>query len=367
MFGMKLYKLDSNQNIRVWFLEYDEEKYRTHSGVLDGKIVISGWKYPEEKNVGKSNGTSVEKQVLAEVESIYVNQEYQGGYHRTIEGTKDGMKFFKPMLAQKLQDVPITYPVYSSPKLDGIRAIITSNSITSRQGKPILSVPHLLENLSGFFEEFPDVILDGEIYSHRLSDNFEKLISLARKTKPTSQDLLDSKECLEFHCYDVCLPNQYETRYEFLTNNLKDKYESVVAVSAELVNNVLELETKLAEYLEDGYEGQMIRTLLGGYENKRSKTLLKNKEFEDAEFEIVEVLEGVGNWKNYAKAVVIRLEDGTTQQSGMKGTFELAKELLETKDSLIGTQVTVRFQNRTSDNKLRFPVVQTFWKGKRNL
>jgi DNA ligase-1 len=205
------------------------------------------------------------------------------------------------------------------------------------------------------------------LYNHTFKHDFEKIISLARKSKPTADDLEESSRLLEFHCYDIPMAKDYTERFKFLTEHVADKYSMVVLVDATIINDKEQMDKFLGTYLESGYEGQMIRIPKGPYENKRSKTLLKNKEFEDAEFEIVEVLEGLGNWKNYGKSVVIKLENGDTQQSGMKGNFVFAREILEQKDALVGTTVTVRFQNRTGDGKLRFPVVQTFWKGKRDV
>ena len=40
-------------------------------------------------------------------------------------------------------------------------------------------------------------------------------------------------------------------------------------------------------FLADGYEGSILRLDLGPYENKRSKQLLKKKDFIDEEFKIV--------------------------------------------------------------------------------
>ena len=43
---------------------------------------------------------------------------------------------------------------------------------------------HILDELQPFFNKYPDVVLDGELYNHDLKDNFEKIISLVRKQKP---------------------------------------------------------------------------------------------------------------------------------------------------------------------------------------
>jgi DNA ligase 1 len=53
------------------------------------------------------------------------------------------------------------------------------------------------------FRNILDVILDGELYNHDLKNDFEKIISLVRKTKPTEEDRLESTQMVQFHCYDI--------------------------------------------------------------------------------------------------------------------------------------------------------------------
>jgi DNA ligase-1 len=366
-----LYKIDSTGRVRTWWIESNDEAYRTHSGLETGKIVVSGWQYPTEKNVGKVNATSVTEQVLSEVKSKYEHQTYQGKYADTIEEARKGAKFVECMLAAAYDAKKNkAFPYWSQPKLDGVRCITSEAGLQSRNGKPLLSSPHIRAALQPLFDEFPDAVVDGELYNHELKDDFEKLISLARKTKPTSEDIYESAKMIEYHVYDVIIPGEdltYAERFKFIQVNIAGRFPMVVAVPAVLVHSADEIDTKLGEYLESGYEGQMLRDRNAPYEHKRSKSLLKHKTFEDDEFEIVEVVEGLGNWQGYAKSVTIRLPDGEVQQSGMRGSQEFAKRLLEERDSLVGTQVTVRYQNKTSDGKLRFPVAVAFWKGKRDV
>jgi len=367
----KLYKIDTKGKTRVWWMEYDEEKYRTHSGILDGAIVTSGWQYPEEKNIGKVNATTVAQQVIAEVASKYETQTYQGKYHPAVNEASKGAKFIECMLAEKFDPKKTKdYPYFSQPKLDGVRCLVSEDMMQTRNGKEFKSSPHIRSELDAFFEKFPDYILDGELYNHDLKDDFEKIISLARKTKPTDEDIIESRNMVQFHVYDVITPQpmSYTERKQFIDNHVLGLYESVRVVHTTIVSNLEEAEKKLGEYLEAGYEGQMLRKDDNTqYEHRRSKSLLKHKNFEDAEFEIVEIIEGKGNWSGYAKAIEIRLPDGTTQQSGMRGNQARAKKILEEKDQYVGTEVTIRYQNKTSDGKLRFPVAVAFWKGKRDV
>jgi DNA ligase-1 len=141
----------------------------------------------------------------------------------------------------------------------------------------------------------------------------------------------------------------------------------VKVVSTGMAKDYNALLDLLGIYLEQGYEGQMLRVSDSLYEGKRSKNLIKHKEFEDDEFEIVSIEEGKGNWAGAAKRVEIRLKDGTTQFSGVRGSFDMLKDLLYNANDYIGTDVTVRYQNKTEDGKLRFPVIVAFWKGKRDI
>ena len=115
----------------------------------------------------------------------------------------------KPMLAYPVSDKPINYnePVFMQPKLDGVRCLIQleNNVVTaySRTGKKWKNIAHIIMDLIPFFDKYPNVILDGELYNHDLRDNFEKIISLVRKTKPTDEDRLDAAELTQFHCYDI--------------------------------------------------------------------------------------------------------------------------------------------------------------------
>lgn len=366
----KLYKIDRKGSTRVWWIEYNEEAYRTCSGLLGGKIVESGWIYPREKNVGRANATSVAEQVVAEVASKYEARMYQGKYHPSIEEASTGAKFVECMLAEKFNPKKsINYPYYSQPKLDGVRCLVAEDAMQTRNGKVFVSSPHVREALNDFFDKFPDYVLDGELYNHELKNDFEKIISLARKTKPKPEDLVESAAMVEYHVYDVITPDPmtYEERMNFLNEHVLGWFDMIQVVPSCVVNNIEEAEEKLGEYLETGYEGQMLRKSETPYEHRRSASLLKHKMFEDGEYEIVDVVEGQGNWAGYAKSIMICLPDGSTQRSGMRGNFKNGKEILENKDDYIGTQVTVRYQNKTSDGKLRFPVVVTFWKGERDV
>ncbi len=97
---------------------------------------------------------------------------------------------------------------------------------------------------------------------------------------------------------------------------------------------------------------------------KRSKNLLKRKEFMDDEFQLVRIEEGNGNWQGYAKRAVIRLPDGRECGAGIKGNQDFTRQLLA--DASRYTHAMVRYFTLTPDGVPRFPVVVDWHEGARS-
>lgn len=370
----KLYKLDRNGNIRVWWMETNETEtgYRSVSGVLDGKKVESGWIYPDEKNQTKSNATTVTQQVLKEIASNYEYQLNQGKYHESIDTIEDGSNYIECMLANKYDPKKHrNFPYIGQPKFDGARALgVDFVTLQTRKGKRHVSCPHILKDIEDFQEKFPDYILDGELYNHDLKDDFEKLMSMIRKSKKiTEEDLEETKNNVFFYVYDVITPIPMTNleRIKFLEENVYSKYNTFRSVEYKILHNEEDVEKFLADNLENGYEGSMLRNPNGLYQSNRSENLLKHKTFMDMECEVVEINEGEGSWQNRAKTVVIKLPDGTVQESGVKGTYAFTEKIYNDREFLIGTDVTVKYQRLTADGKLKFPVITYWWKERREI
>ena len=85
----------------------------------------------------------------------------------------------QPMLAYKVGKKEINYSsntVFLQPKLDGVRCVITKDGCYTRTGNQWLNVAHIEAALAPFFKEFPDKVLDGELYNHGLKNDFEKIM-----------------------------------------------------------------------------------------------------------------------------------------------------------------------------------------------
>lgn len=347
-----LYKKSKKDVLQQWQIFISNNSYWTEAGQVGGVITKS---LPTEvfgKNLHKANATSDKEQTLKEVLAIITKQK-EKGYNEEV---KDAGKvdYFKPMLAKEYNKYKdkLVFPVYSQPKLDGVRCLATKDGLFSRSGKAIVACPHIFDSVKHLFKQNPSLVLDGELYQHSLSQNFDKLISLIRKTKPDADELIESKNHIEYWVYDCPSKDLFSSRLKFI-ENLKNKH--VVIVESKLCNNPQDIDRIYEEYLEQDFEGQMIRKN-ASYENCRSEVLLKRKEFSEAEFKIIDVLEGVGNWKDVAGTVVLLNSGGQQFRATPKMTYELKKELLVNKKAVIGELGTVRFQNYTPDLMVpRFP------------
>lgn len=351
-----LYARTNTGAVQSWTIEIEKNKYRTHYGQVDGAIQTTEWTICEGKNTGKKNETSADEQALKEAKATWKKKK-ESGYFESVEDI-DNTTFTEPMLAKNYDDYKddLKYPVYSQPKLDGIRCVVKKGGMWSRNGKPIVSAPHVLTALKSFFDKFPDAILDGELYADKFANDFNAICSLVKKTKPTPQDLEDSAKNIQYWVYDWIVPKTFSDRNADITSYVTNN-NVVRRVPTHLVDTITHLNELYEKYINEGYEGQMVRTD-GPYENKRSKHLLKRKEFQDSEFKILDIVEGVGNKSGMAGHMVFKNHKGIEFHSNIKGDREYLKELLKNKNKYIDKQATVKYFNLTPGDEVpRFPYV----------
>ena len=356
-----LYKQDTNGRLRCWSVEVDDSapQHRTLSGIVDMKMNTTKWKVAKEKNSGKKNYRSATDQAKFEAENLITKQKGDN-WVEDIKLVQNVDTIFEPMLAQDYHDRKKELEnkkLYSQPKLDGIRCNIDGNGMLSRKKKPFLSIEHLtyLKELA----KKHDCVFDGELYNHKMKDDFNGIISLVRKLKPTMEDLKDSEKKIKFYAYDIFFINEkhltFFQRFKKLKEILKNqKYIEIVdTVSCDLDS----IDKIYDEYLTQGYEGQIVR-LDEQYEMKRSKNLLKRKDFMDDEYEIIDIVEGEGNRSGMAGYAVIKNKDGYSDfRSNIKGDFLFLKEMLIAKEIYKGKYATIRFFGLTPEKKPRFPYI----------
>ena len=269
----------------------------------------------------------------------------------------------KPMLAHKYDPGRATYPAYIQPKLDGVRCTISTKGAFSRTHKEFKNVDHIKESLKGFFENYPNAVLDGELYNHNLRDDFEKIISLVRKTKPTEEHRKEAKQKIQFHCYDIVSYNGkpiewvYNFRKDFIKSEL-DKDKHIKLVQTFKVDSHEEAKEKHESLLKMGYEGSIYRNEVGMYRQTRSYGLMKFKDFSDAEATIVGY--EIGQGKRVGTIGKFLMQDDDGNQFGCppgKGyDYSQMATMLNNVHLYMGQRATFTYFERTKAGSYRHPL-----------
>lgn len=373
----KLYKKTSTGAIQEWKVQViiidGDVNIVTQYGQVGGKIQTSFEKVLEGKNIGKANETTPITQGIAQAESDWKKQ-LKKGYVESIEDAQAGKidaiieGGIFPILAHKFSEHghKIKYPALVQPKLDGHRCTSQYEkgdvTLWSRTRKPILGVPHIAETLAnyGFADRF-----DGELYNHDYHDNFEELSSFITQDEPK-----EGYEVVQYHVYDLALPNLTNYDRYLLLEAMRPVFENtpIHIVETRIVNSKEELMQAYEDFMEQGYEGAIVRNFDGKYVNKRSYDLQKVKVFDDDEFRIVDIKVGTkGSMAGKAVFVCERTREdqllpaGVTFDVKLKGKMDDLKLYADDPTKVIGKIVTVQYQGYTRKNKKpRFPVALRF-------
>lgn len=260
------------------------------------------------------------------------------------------MTAVKPLLAIDLEKVgELRYPVYVSPKIDGVRALIVNGVVQSRSGKPIpnLYVQKLFgrPELEGF---------DGELVvgPPNAPDVMQKTMSGVMS--------IEGEPDVTYFVFDkwqhaqtgiggavVLAAPGWLTRFEELQHEIYT-LNDLRALRVRIVNHlVCNTETELlaeeASYLAAGYEGLMARqpdaVYKHGRSGKRDQTLVKVKRFVDAEAEVVGVEELMHN-DNEAFTDELGRTKRSTHQENKRGADMLGAFVCKTPEGVefrIGT------------------------------
>jgi len=268
----------------------------------------------------------------------------------------------KPMLAYPVSSKPIDYtqPVFMQPKLDGVRCLIQyDNSVVtaySRTGKEWKNIDHILQSLEPFFQDNPDVILDGELYNHALKDDFEKIISCVRKTKPTPIDRAESRKLVQFHCYDIVDEEMpFADRIQWLNKEFARFPYGVRTVNTTLIKYEFDANSFHESCLERGYEGSILR-LNDVYQCKRSHSLRKFKDFHDAEATITDWVEGKGKRKGTIGKFMAIDTDGNEFGMPVMDNFKKLQTMFKEMQLWVGKEATFTYFERTKAGSYRHPL-----------
>lgn len=365
---------------------YQTESWRTLKDGSDSKHRVSDPTFTEAKNVGRSNETTPLEQAISEIDAK-AEKKKDKRYWPVGEAKPDFLAMpMKGKVYGILKDGKfvakrgpgkVDFPAAAQPKLDGMRMMFDGEKGWTRKLKVLDAeiITHMID--PGYFKrviEYDNVILDGELILPTQHYTFQETISAAKAAKESSTQL-------QFWMFDAYFPDEPHLPYEERSKRLKDIHHSLGGrywmdnlnydangddrfslyafklVETRTVSSHEEVMQAHAEFVGEGHEGTMIRTLSSTYKDSttRSSDLLKLKGFFDDEFTITGFRDGDGK---HAGAVVFICEtdDGQEFEVTPKGDYNRRRKMYENGSTYIGKPLTVRYQGLTDDGKPRFPV-----------
>lgn len=287
-------------------------------------------------------------------------------------------KIQKPLLAGNFDPKKARFPYIATPKIDGIRFLMVNGMAVSRTFKPIRN-KHIQTLLSQYL---PDGI-DGELTS---GDTFQSSTSavMTIENEPNFKcwifDYVDPES-------DTIAPwmDRIGVAFEKILKILPP-FDYKVLDGGYVINNLQDLEQYETYYLNQGYEGVMLRDPMGTYKFGRStindNILLKVKRFEDDEAELIEIQEKMSNQNeiqydafgnikrssaldgmigaNTAGTLVVRNKQGQVFGIGSGLDDKMREELWNNKEKYIGKLVKYKYFPQGIKDLPRHPVLLGF-------
>lgn len=273
------------------------------------------------------------------------------------------MTAFKPLLAETCEDISkLRYPVYSSPKLDGIRCVKLGGKALSRKLKPIPN-----DFVRAWVEaNLPDGV-DGELMLRDVMPGTpnhdveveEGTVSMSAFSRVSSAIMSKTGEPdFVFQAFDWFVPSLAETEFAERYIDLDLWRESCGRTAAfevlkrfEVVPHMLHsdeasLRQQVALHQAMGYEGTMVRDPNGRYKFGRSTLkegiLLKIKAFADEEAQVIGVVEQMHNGNEATRDALGNVKRSSAK-AGKVGNGKLGALVCVTADGVefeIGTGFT---------------------------
>jgi DNA ligase-1 len=227
---------------------------------------------------------------------------------------------------------------WMSEKLDGVRAYWDGKRFISRLGNEFHAPDWFIAGL-------PASPLDGELWVERKA--FQKTVSIVRR-----QDKSDHWKQIRYVVFDApAMADPFEERLKFLADCLATiKSEFALPHEQQRCKNLEHLRAELERIEALGGEGLMLRQPGSKYEAGRSTSLLKVKNFHDAEGVVIDHVAGKGRHKGRLGALVVQMPDGTEFSVGT-GFSDKQRET----PPPIGSTITYRFQELSTGGVPRFP------------
>ena len=352
-----LYTQTKKGKINQWTTWAEGDTVFTEYGEVDGKLQTASY-IAEPKNVGRANETTAQEQAEKESKALWDNK-ITRKYSATKKEAKKPLEL--PMLAHTYEGRykdNFEFPANLQYKLDGVRCIAHYDGkdvkLTSRQGRDWV-VPHISKELTDILSKQKDPIkLDGEIYVHDLT--FQEITSLVKRADPSGKKYSESSLRLEYHIYDMPLLGTFsedfwKERRVSMSKIVKpsDVIKIVPTLNVNSHDDVINFHDAA---VASGYEGVMLRSLNGTYLcGHRSRDLLKYKVFDDGEFVITDVIEGIGKMAGCGIFICQNDMSDHVFECTMKATMLDRAKHFKNRKKYLGKKLTVKYFKRT-DSKI---------------
>lgn len=343
-----LYIKDNKGAIRQWSIGVEDYTIVIQHGQLGGSLQTA----TEEVDEGKA-GRSLEEQIMSRVSSR-INKQKDKGYKETISSAKKETTNIiglpKPMLAipfNKVKNIDFS-SAYVQHKYDGNRCLIAKINgekiAYTRNGKRYKVLSHILDSM----DMLDNTIIDGELYCH--GENLQTIVSWCKRDTPH-----ENTHKLRYHCYDIISPKPFSERMDMLLDIDYGENSHFVCTKKVLsVNGIMDF---FEQSRKHKYEGSIIRWGNFGYETgKRSKSLVKIKEWQDDIFTVV----GINPSSDYWGVLTCVLPNNNHFSVTAPGTIEDKREVLVNRQNYLGKKIRVEYAYLTKEGK-PFQPVATNW------
>ena len=252
-------------------------------------------------------------------------------------------------------------PYITQPKLDGVRCRALRHTtheghltwlLVSSTEDLIISCPHIIEALESL-EVPPDILqLDGELYRHGWT--FEEIYSVTSRTT----NMHPNYQEIEFHIFDTI--EEIIPQAKRLINLSKLKLnDSLIRVQHKVAFSLSDIMAHYQQYLDEGYEGIIVRHFEAPYLRRRSIYVMKFKPKKSDSYIITgykEEIDKYGNPKGRLGALVCE-SDGQQFSVGSGLDDYNRTALWEQRHSLAGKYAHVEYQHITPGRGVpRFPI-----------
>ena len=255
---------------------------------------------------------------------------------------------FKLMLAKKVNWNRVKYPCWADIKLDGVRCVVTGDSILTRSGRPIIGCDHILEAVNNHMVMCPNTAIDGELmvkdmYFDQASGNIRAL-----SESPNAV----------FYMFDIAyLDGRPQTSFEHrleLIKELSHQEDYLKLCPRKLVKDSNEAIAYYSKSVQEGFEGIILKPLEYRYERKRSYHWMKVKPTITKDLRCIGFYEGEGRFEGTLGGIIVQFGKVEVHVGG--GFSDLERdEIWNNKDKYLGERAEIKGQEKTLAGSIRHP------------